>query len=281
MLSLMYNGIQYAMSYVYSKETAKNTDEEINEVISRIELANEINTNKIEKEEEALNEEGCYYKMGSISHISTDCILIDDSYIYDIIDDSTNNLKVGDKIYYLLYLRDPNTKPKVRKIICVIDDDWNNENINVKNNVHTCMTSTSIVVKVTKREGRIAIVEPSNIRIDLCTVRSNFIPIVGDWLVLDCFVKLNNESEDWMGEILEINGIKPLRSQLNCGVISKYNPENKVGIINKNIIFYKRLCGMGYIPCVGDNVVTESIESDQGQYKWRSLTITPLMQVRF
>ncbi|XP_018053308.1 PREDICTED: probable RNA helicase armi [Atta colombica] len=279
MLSLMYNGIQYAMSYVYPKESTKNTDEEINEVISRIELANEINTNKTEKEEEALNEEGCYYKTGSISHISTDCILIDDSYIYDIIDDSTNNLKVGDKIYYLLYLRDPNTKPKVRKIVCVIDDDWNNENINgIKNN--TCMTSTSIVVKVTKREGRIAIVEPNNIRIDLCTVRSNFIPIVGDWLVLDCFVKLNNESEDWMGEILEINGIKPLRSQLNCGVISKYNPENKVGIINKNIIFYKRLCGMGYIPCVGDNVVTESIESDQGQYKWRSLTITPLMQTR-
>lgn len=266
------------MSYVYSKETTKNTDEEINEIISRIELANEINTDKTEKEEEALNKEGCYYKTGSITHISTDCILIDDFYTYNIIDDSTNNLKIGDKIYYLLYLRDPNAKPKVRKIICVINDDWNNENINVKNDVHTCMTSTNIVVKVTKREGRIAIVEPNNIRIDLCTVRSDFIPIVGDWLILDCLVELNNKSEDWMGEILEINGIKPLRSQLNCGVISKYNPENKVGIINKNIIFYKRLCGMGYIPCVGDNVVTESIESDQGQYKWRSLAITPLIQ---
>ncbi|KYN31435.1 Putative helicase Mov10l1 [Trachymyrmex septentrionalis] len=279
MLSLMYNGIQYAMSYVYSNETAKNTDEEINEVISRIELASKTNTDKTEKKEEALNEEGCYYKTGSITQISTDCILIDDSYTYDIIDDSTNNLKVGDKIYYLLYLRDPNAKPKVRKIICVTDDDWNNENINVKNDVHTYMTSRNIVVKVTKREGRITIVEPNNIRVDLCTVRSDFIPLIGDWLVLDCLVELNNESEDWMGEILEINGIKPLRSQLNCGVISKYNPENKVGVINNNIIFYKRLCDVGYIPCVGDKVVTESIESDQGQYKWRSLTVIPLIQV--
>ncbi|XP_018362721.1 PREDICTED: probable RNA helicase armi [Trachymyrmex cornetzi] len=277
MLSLVYNGIQYAMSYVYPK-TAKNTDEEINEVISRIELANETNTDKTEKKEEVLNEEGCYYKTGSITQISTDCILIDDSYTYDIIDDSTNNLKVGDKIYYLLYLRDPNAKPKVRKIICEISNSWNNENINVKNDVHTHMTSRNIVVKVTKREGRIAIVEPNNIRVDLCTVRSDFIPIVGDWLVLDCLVELNNESEDWMGEILEINGIKPLRSQLNCGVISKYNPENKVGVINKDIIFYKHLCGMGYVPCVGDKVVTESIESDQGQYKWRSLAVTPLIQ---
>lgn len=281
MLSLMYNGIQYAMSYVYPKKTAKDTDEEINEVISRIELANETNTDRTEKKEEALNEEGCYYKTGSITEIFTDYILIDDSYTYEKIDDSTNNLKVGDKIHYLLYLRNPNAKPKVRKIICVIDDSWNNENINVKNDVHTYMTSRNIVAKVTKREGRIAIVEPNNIRVDLSKVRSEFIPLIGDWLMLDCLVELSNESEDWMGEILEINEIKPLRSQLNCGVISKYNPENKVGVINKDIIFYKRLCGMGYIPHVGDKVVTESIESDQGQYKWRSLTVTPLIQASF
>ncbi|XP_018406315.1 PREDICTED: probable RNA helicase armi isoform X1 [Cyphomyrmex costatus] len=279
MLSLLHSGIQYAISYVYPKKTEaeKSEEEDIDKVICRIELANEANADKTVKKEEALNEEGCYYKTGSVTYVTTDYILIDDSYTYEKMDDLTSNLKVGDEIYYLLYLRDPNAKPKVQKIISVMNT-WNNENIIVKHNVHNYTTSRNLVGKVIKREGRIAIVEPNDLYIDLSKVRSDFIPLVGDWLSIDCLVELDNESKDWIGEILEINRIKPLRSQLNCGVISKYNPQNEVGVINKDVIFYKRTCGMGYTPYIGDKVVTESIESDQGQYKWRSLTVIPLIK---
>lgn len=279
MLSLLYNGIQYVLNYVNSSKTA---EEDIDQVIARIESAKETNADVKEtvKEKEVLNEEGCYYKLGSITYVTTDYILIDDCYIYEKIDDSTNNLKVGDKIHYLLYIRDPNVEPKVRKIICVIDDSWDNPNVKLENNVHTHMIPRSIIAKVTKREGRIAIVEPNNIRIDLSKVRSDFVPLIGDWLTLESLVELNENSDDLSGEILEIDRIKPLRSMLHVGIISKYNPESGVGVIIKQVIFHKRACGMGYIPCVGDNVVSDSIESDQGQYIWRSVVVVPLFEAR-
>lgn len=255
------------------------TEEDIDEVISRIEQAKETNTDIGVEQTEALNEEGCYYKTGNVTRVSANYILIDDCYTYEKIDDSTNNIKIGDKIQYLLYLRDTKTEPKVRKIICVIND-WDNPNNKSKDDVHTQMISRSIIVKVIKREGRIAIVEPNDIRIDLHKVRSDFIPLIGDWLVLESLVELNDESTDLSGEILEIDRIKPLRSKLDVGVVSKYNPESEVGVIDKCVIFHKRACDMGYIPCIGDKVVSDSIESDQGQYNWRSVAVVPLIQVR-
>lgn len=276
MLSLIYNGIQHVLNYVYPNKI----EEDINEVISRIEHIKETNADLAVKKQEALNEEGCYYKTGSITQVSADYILIDNCYSYEKIDDSNNDLKVGDKVHYLVYLRDPNTEPKVRRIISVVDDGWNTSNIKAEDNVHTHMIPRSIVAKVTKREGRIAIVEPNNIRIDLSKVKSDFIPLIGDWLTLESLVELNSNSTDLSGEILEVDRIKPLRSKLHVGVISKYTSDTEVGVIDKLVIFHKRACDTGYIPCVGDKVVSDSIESDQGQYNWRSLTVVPLIQVR-
>lgn len=281
MLSLLYNGLQHALSYVHSEKTE---EEDINDIIYRMESAKETDTDVTEKKEEALNEEGCYYKTGSITQITTDYVLIDDCYMYEKIDDSTSSLKVGDTISYLLYLWGPNAKPKVRKIICSIDDSWNTpngDNIKSKNNVHTHMMPRSVIAKVTKREGRIAIVEPNNIHIDLCKVQSDFIPLVGDWLILKSLVELDNDSTDLSGEILEVDSIKPLLSKLVVGVISKYNPQSEVGVIDKHVIFHKRACDMGYIPCIGDKVVSDSIESDQGHYNWRSLAVVPLIQASY
>lgn len=275
MLSLMYKGFQYALSYVQSDKTE---EEDIDEVISRIESAKE--TDVTVKRTEGLNEEGCYYRTGRITQITADYILIDNCYTYEKIDDSTNYLRVDNKIQYMLYLRDLKEKPKVRKIIRVINDDWDDPNVKSEDGVHAHMMPRSIVAKVTKREGRIAIVEPNDIRIDLHKVRSDFIPLIGDWLTLESLVELNGDSADLSGEILEIDRIRPLRSKLNVGVISKYNSESEVGVIDKHVIFHKRACDMGYIPCVGDTVVSDSIESDQGQYNWRSVMVVPLIQAR-
>lgn len=266
----------------------KTKEEDIDEVISRIEHATkdmnvdmDVGEKENIEEKNILNEEGCYYKTGSITYVANDHVLIDDCYTYEKNDDMTSNLKVGDKIYYLLYLRDSNAEPKVQKIIYVIDDIWDNANAkSEKDIVHTRMIQRNIVAKVTKREGRIAIVEPNNIRIDLSKVQSDFIPMIGDWLTIESFVELNSSSTDLSGEVLEVDRIKSLRSKLDIGVISKYDPRSEVGVIDKCVIFHKRACEPGYIPHIGDKVVSDSIESDQGQYSWRSITIVPLIQVR-
>lgn len=284
MLSLIYNGFQYALNYVYMN---KPKEEDIDDVISRIEHAKR-NVDLVDagekentKEKNILNKEGCYYKTGSITYVDSNHVVIDDCYTYEKNDDMTSNLKVGDKIYYLMYLRDPNAEPKVRKIIYTIDDTWDNANArSEKDIVHTRMIERNIVAKVTKREGRIAVVEPYNIRIDLSKVQSDFIPMIGDWLTIESFVEVNSNSTDLSGEVLEVDRIKSLRSKLDIGVISKYDRQNEVGIIDKHVIFHKRACEPGYIPHIGDKVVSESIESDQGQYSWRSITIVPLIQAR-
>ncbi|XP_077264321.1 putative RNA helicase armitage [Temnothorax americanus] len=276
MLSLIVKGLRYAASYVHSDN--QTAEEDIDQVISRIEDAKETNADETAKQAEELNEEGCYYRTGTVTQVTESYVLIDDCYMYDKIDSSTENLKIADKIRYLLYLRDSKAEPKVRKIICVIDDDWENTNVKSEENAHTRVILRSIVAKVTKREGRIAIVEPNNIRIDLRKVRSDFIPVIGDWLTLECVVELNDSSTDLIGEVLEVDRIKSLRSKLDFGVISKYNSNSGVGVIDRNVIFHKRVCDVGYIPCVGDKVCSESIESDQGQCNWRSLTVVPLVQ---
>jgi len=277
MLSLVYNTIQYALKHTILSN--KTEIEDINEVISHIKNVEE-DTDIITEEEEKLDEAGCYYKTGYITQLTQNDILIDDCYIYVKNDDSTNNLKIGDKIQYKIYRRNSNEEPKIKKIICVINDQsWDNANVESKEVVHTQMMSKSVIAKVTKREGRVIVVEPNNIRIDLSKVQSDFIPLIGDWLILESLVELSNNSTDLRDEILEVDKITPLRSKLNVGVVSKYNHENEVGLIDKEVIFHKRVCEPGYIPRVGDKVVSDSIESDQGQYNWRSITVVPLIQV--
>ncbi|XP_012230039.2 probable RNA helicase armi [Linepithema humile] len=273
MLSLIYNTFQYVLKRSSSDKTEI---EDINEVISHIEHAEE-NTDIITEKEEKLDKAGCYYKTGCVTQITQSYILIDDCHMYEQNNDSTN-LKIGDKVQYMAFKRDSNEKPIVKKIICVIDDQsWDNANTKSED-VHTQMIPRSIVAKVANREGRIVIVKPNNIRVDLSKVQSDFIPLIGDWLVLESLVELNDNSTDLSGEILEVDKITPLRSKLDVGIISKYNYDSEVGIIDKQVIFHKRACEPGYIPRVGDKVVSDSIESDQGLYSWRSLNVVPLIQ---
>ncbi|XP_025985976.1 probable RNA helicase armi isoform X2 [Solenopsis invicta] len=273
MLSLLYKGVQYALNYMSPDETA---EEDIDQIIARLESTEETDRDATVKEKKTQNEEGCYYKMGTITRVSADYVIIDDCHMYEKVDDLTNNLNIGDKIHYLLYIRNPNTEPKVRKIIGVIDE-WIDSNTKLED-VHNHVTLRNKIVKVTKREGRIAIVEPDNIRIDLSKVQSDFVPLIGDWLKLESLVELDENSKDLSGQILEVDRITSVRSMVHVGVISKYNPEIGVGVIDKKVVFHKRACGMGYIPCVGDKVASESIESDQGLYTWRSLTVVPLFE---
>lgn len=254
----------------------ETAEEDIDQIIARLESTEETDRDATVKEKKTQNEEGCYYKMGTITRVSADYVIIDDCHMYEKVDDLTNNLNIGDKIHYLLYIRNPNTEPKVRKIIGVIDE-WIDSNTKLED-VHNHVTLRNKIVKVTKREGRIAIVEPDNIRIDLSKVQSDFVPLIGDWLKLESLVELDENSKDLSGQILEVDRITSVRSMVHVGVISKYNPEIGVGVIDKKVVFHKRACGMGYIPCVGDKVASESIESDQGLYTWRSLTVVPLFE---
>lgn len=278
MLTLMFNLVRYTIKYI--KQYSDKTEiEDIDKVISRIECARD--TIKTEEKEVTLNEEGCYYRTGTITHVYSDFVMIDNHYMYEMNDSLSSNLKEGDNVYYLALLRNPKEELRVIKIIHVINgESWENPHCTSENESYSRIIQRSLIAKVTNREDRIIIIEPNNIRINLNKVQSEFIPLIGDWLTLESLVEVSDSSPDLCGEILEVDKIKPLRSKLNIGVITKYDPLNQVGVIDKSVVFHKGALEPGYVPCVNDKVVSDSIESDQGIYRWRSLTVVPLILVR-
>ncbi|XP_017797933.1 PREDICTED: probable RNA helicase armi [Habropoda laboriosa] len=272
MLSLIHNFIKYTIGY---KSTTKGETDEINNVIARIENAYDKET----QEDEYSNKDVCYYKTGNITLIATDYIVIDDFYVCDAVNILIKNLKVGDRVYYLAS-QDNEKEYKIKKIISVIPDSWDNDVTDFEANIVEPQSLTKCVIgKVIERKNRLLVVEPNNISVDLNTVQSEFIPVIGDWLKLESKVEINENSDNLNEEISEVKKIEPLRSKLDIGTISSYDPIKEIGIIGKDTVFNKRICDSGYIPCVGDKVISDSIESDQGIYTWRSLTVAPILQI--
>ncbi|XP_014598583.1 PREDICTED: probable RNA helicase armi [Polistes canadensis] len=280
MLSLLYTLI----NNVWGNKNSSQPEDDINTIIAQIENITSTNTllseNKENYDEKTYDEKGCYYKTGTVTFVNDDYILIDNHSMCDIINIMTRKPKVGDVVYYLAYKKNEDNEEKICKIISVMEESWDDSVIMPQESiVKTDIFTRNIIGKVSKREGRIVFINPGNIYFDLNKINSEFVPIVGDWLKLEALVEVNDSNIDLTGEILEVNKIQPLRFKLDIDNITDYDPNKQCGTIGKNIFFYKTACESGYIPYVGDKVVSDSIESDQRIYSWRSLSVVPLMQV--
>ncbi|XP_029039267.2 probable RNA helicase armi [Osmia bicornis bicornis] len=273
MFSLIYNVIKYTMGY---KSANTSDTDEINNVIARIESAHKEEI----QEDEYLSNHDCCYKTGNITYISKDYVVVDHSHMCDRTNISVNNLKVGDTVQCLVSQNNHENEYKIQQIISMTDDSWDDVVTDPQRNIVEPKTLIKCIVgKVIDRKNRLIIVEPKNISVDLNKVQSEFIPVIGDWLKLDAEVEINENSDDLNDIILKIQKIQPLRSKLDHGTVSSYDSIKEIGSIGKDIVFNKRICEFGYIPCVGDKVISDSIESDQGIYTWRSLAVVPLLQV--
>ncbi|KOC69224.1 putative RNA helicase armi [Habropoda laboriosa] len=223
------------------KSTTKGETDEINNVIARIENAYDKET----QEDEYSNKDVCYYKTGNITLIATDYIVIDDFYVCDAVNILIKNLKVGDRVYYLAS-QDNEKEYKIKKIISVIPDSWDNDVTDFEANIVEPQSLTKCVIgKVIERKNRLLVVEPNNISVDLNTVQSEFIPVIGDWLKLESKVEINENSDNLNEEISEVKKIEPLRSKLDIGTISSYDPikeiETKLPALCNTLVTKKNL----------------------------------------
>ncbi|XP_015184734.1 PREDICTED: probable RNA helicase armi [Polistes dominula] len=280
MLSLMYTLI----NNVWGNKNSSQPEDDINTIISQIENITSTNIllseNTEKYNEETYNGKGCYYTTGTVTCVKEDYILINNHSICDTINIQTKRPKVGDKVYYLAYKKSEDDEEKICKIISVMEESWDDSVITSQERIMKIDIFTrNIIGKVIKRVGRIVFINPGNIYFDLNKINSEFVPIVGDWLQLEALVEVNDNNTDLTGEILEINKIQALRLTVDIDNITNYDPINQCGTIGKNTFFYKAACESGYVPYVGDKVVSDSIESDQGIYSWRSLNVAPLMEV--
>ncbi|XP_066587433.1 probable RNA helicase armi [Prorops nasuta] len=285
MLSLAIDFVKKTLGYDSLEKT--NNDDNINRLIAHIENANAESKPSLQEAKD-FSQKGCFYKTGYVTVITNDGILIDDKYMCADFSTISGKLDVGNKVYYLAYQRNEEDDLKVKKVLSIIEEDWDTHKreINTERKeqlasetVHCNIITRNIIGRVLRKDGRNLFIEPINITINLDKVRSEFIPQIGDWLKLESLTEVNEESVDLTGEILEVDKLLPLRSKLGVGTVTTYDITKQSGIIEKNIFFYKNACEIGYIPQVGDRVVSDSIESDQGICTWRSLTVVPLNKV--
>ncbi|XP_047346297.1 probable RNA helicase armi isoform X2 [Vespa velutina] len=280
MLSFMYNIINNVFGYKYFSQPE---EDDINVVIARLESLQKEDalTSKNEETcEETYDEEGSYYKTGNVTFVNDEYVLIDNCYMCETTNVLTSKPKVGDMVYYFAYKKNEDNDQKIYKIISIIEESWDDTVIVPQTNiVKVDILTKTIIGKVISRKGRKVFIDPNDICIDLDKINSEFIPIVGDWLQLECLVEFDEKKTDLTGKIIEINRIRPLRSKLDINVITVYDPIKEYGTIGKTTVFNKAVCESGYIPYVGDKVASDTIESDQGIYSWRSLTVVPLLQV--
>ncbi|XP_035741515.1 probable RNA helicase armi isoform X2 [Vespa mandarinia] len=280
MLSFMYNIINNVFGYKYFSQPE---EDDIDVVIARLESLQKEDalTSKNEETcEEICDEEGSYYKTGNVTFVNDEYILIDNCYMCETTNVLTSKPKVGDIVCYFAYKKNENNDQKIYKIISIIEESWDDTVIVPQTNiVKVDILTKTIIGKVISRKGRKVFIDPNDICIDLDKINSEFIPIVGDWLQLECLVEFDDKKTDLTGKIIEINKILPLRSKLDINVITVYDPIKEYGTIGKTTVFNKAVCESGYIPYVGDKVASDTIESDQGIYSWRSLTVVPLLQV--
>ncbi|OXU24496.1 hypothetical protein TSAR_010596 [Trichomalopsis sarcophagae] len=279
-------------------------------------------------------EKGCFHKTGVVTLVTDNYVLIENDYMCEMKYVVPQDLKKGDKVYYMAYRANENGDLKIRKIEYKFDAVWEQDEIeplkysepmpnieleldkpvesfdidppkpHIENQpvtkssrinkycVLTGGSSDKIVKKrdinkrtytdkVVRRNGREVFFENyTDISVNLDNISSEFVPMIGDWVKIECLVEVNEEIPNFQGEILQVESILPNRSFNKLGKITHYDNQTEVGRIEETIIFTKAVCSDGYIPCVGDKVVAQSIESDQGlQQRWRAMKVVPLEDV--
>lgn len=241
---------------------------ELTEVIHHDSHSNTRNEEPTVVEEEETPDNACNLEKGRITLINEHFGLIDGTYYFE--DAAITRLEEGMSVYYLAYQKAG--QKKIKRVLSQISTESDQPDSE--------SSRLQIVGKVSSRHGRIVCVEPQNIEFDLNLIRSEFIPIVGDWLDIEGIIEegINDDSEN---ATFVIDNIAPLRSEEVTGVIEFFDLATNIGKIDGDIMFDKNVsCIPGYVPIIGDVVVAHVIQSDQEDCIWRALKVSPSEKTR-
>ncbi|KAG5887039.1 hypothetical protein JTB14_029998 [Gonioctena quinquepunctata] len=202
-------------------------------------------------------------KTGTITQVRENKYVIDDLHT---VEEHEKIFELGSKVTYDLFRSNGVTKALNVEPL----SEWD-----CVQNADSLWNSRILICKVEQRVDRKLILSPNDVTLNLDAIPLEFLPIVGDWLEIDVKCTINENNLDLSGKILEINRVSPVRLHLETGKVTGWKDSEWAGVINKNIYFNKEALSTGYIPLVGDRVVGEVIESDQGRCNWRAIKILP------
>lgn len=236
------------------------------ELVQQVDVEEEKEDVEMEHEEcQLIPENQCFKRTGKIIYIDDHVVTLEDDI--NFIDCKLTNLKVGDVVSYLAYMKDE------KLIISTIQekiDEWTPK----IDEVDSWLTR-KLVGKVEERVGRIIKIEPGNYTCDLNKVKTEFVPVVGDWLDVEAITRVDHKAVGLCGDILDVIKISPLRINMITGTVKKWSDELEIGLINSDIFFDKNSCVPGYIPVVKDQVSVEMLESEQDRCCWRAIHVYP------
>lgn len=111
--------------------------------------------------------------------------------------------------------------------------------------------------------------------VDLESIACTFVPIIGDQLVLDCSVQLDESFVDMKGMVVDVEAITPSRSKQLEGRVTRVDMAKRFGEVDRMYCFYFDALDADYTkPQFGDRVSVDAIESNQlFRYSWRCLKV--------
>ncbi|XP_059050949.1 probable RNA helicase armi isoform X2 [Achroia grisella] len=208
----------------------------------------------------------CFQRTGIVTYAENNYILID-GMIYFELPNSTLKLNINDKVLYLGYKNSDDGIVVVRILehmgICWTDDNEVEENsFNVIEHI--------LVGEVDYRQDRFVYIKDNDIKFSLDTVEGTMIPIKGDWLEIKCTVQWdeNKPSDISAAQVLQVTSFRPLRTKIKSAIITYWSDDS--GICDRQI-YFNRHCLQNGEPRVGDKVMVEAIESNQGLCSWRAI----------
>ncbi|KAK6623465.1 hypothetical protein RUM43_009317 [Polyplax serrata] len=225
----------------------------------------------------------CVHKTGTVTYVGDEYGFIDNVIYFDLSKVVTTlTLREGDEVAYMSYQKERSGEEAVFRIYALKCDSWEIGDKVVKEEDSQNEAEEEIAVmpmvmtgRVTQRRGRKLFIEPSNVWCNLEEIDSTYVPIEGDWVSLEASVAVNKEKVNMAGDVIEIKSLQPVLQKSNCGRITLWSESKQEGAIENQIYFHKIFCSSGYVPALGDDVFYEAIESDQGVYRWRALSISP------
>ncbi|XP_058457072.1 probable RNA helicase armi [Malaya genurostris] len=254
------------------------------------------NDKKRKEEEQSKNPvepTNCFMQTGNITKVEANYIIIDASlYVDKIVVQACpfqHQLEVGARVSFLAYKSSDEDSIKVIKFEALVGEVWGDRNEMLQSQEEESKQLVDEIdptyfnynqrseqgTVIAKRRGLLTVeTDQGEHSIEMDNLKLTFIPEVGDYVVLDSLVQIDETYFDTRGNILEVRGIAPTRLVQGTGFVTKADSEGGEIRTDDGVYNYlKDICESGQLPGQGDKVVFEAVENAQLSYRCIKIVI--------
>lgn len=269
------------------------------EKIKRLEALLEDNDAKAEEDEKLQLEEdlkkeiqatNCFLQSGTVTQVESNYIVIDRTLNVEkkvlLACQFKHQLEVGVKVSYLAYKAPESESIRVVKLETILSEVWGEqkktEEEEIKELIHEINPTyfnfnhrSEQGTVIAKRRGLLTVeTDQDEHSIEMDNLKLTFVPEVGDYVVLDCLVQIDETYFDTRGNILEISGIAPTRIVQGTGFVTKADAEGgQIRTDDGMYTYLSDVCEGSITPNQGDKVIFEAVENAQLNFRCTKLVI--------